>query len=285
MKINGTIYCITNIANGTKYIGQTKIGANNRLAKHIKASDGGNMILNKAIRKYGKDNFVIEEIETGIKSQRELDEKEINYIKEYKSKYNLYNVADGGVGGNGNKKLSEDEVIKIKHLLKHSELSFSEISNMFNVGLFAISDINRGKSWKDNSFKGHIRNTSRAKRIPEDIVINILNDLMYTSLSTIQIAKKYNLNTSTIQAISNGEIHLNNNIKYPLRDKVSRPTTSLRLSKANVKEIINILQNSCVLIKDIGKKYNVSPNTIADINHGRSWRELYNGEYPIRKKV
>lgn len=45
-------------------------------------------------------------------------------------------------------KLTENNVVHIKHLLKHTKMSHKEISVMFNVNSNTISYINIGKNWK-----------------------------------------------------------------------------------------------------------------------------------------
>lgn len=71
------IYKITNIQNNKIYIGQSIRPIEDRFHRHI--NDALNNILDthfaRAIRKYGKDNFTIEEIDSA-NSQEELTQKE-----------------------------------------------------------------------------------------------------------------------------------------------------------------------------------------------------------------
>lgn len=52
-----------------------------------------------AIRKYGKENFIIEPIDFA-ETRDELNEKEVYYISEYKSLEDGYNMTISGEGGN-----------------------------------------------------------------------------------------------------------------------------------------------------------------------------------------
>lgn len=56
----------------------------------------------------------------------------------------------------------------------------------------------------------------------------------------------------------------------------------MRLSSDKLKDIIDLLQNSDILLMDIAKKYEVSLNTIRDINQGYTWHNE-NLDYPLRK--
>ena len=71
------IYKITNIQNNKVYIGQTIRPVKDRFNRHI--NDALNNIIDthfaRAIRKYGKENFQIEIIDTA-QNQNELNEKE-----------------------------------------------------------------------------------------------------------------------------------------------------------------------------------------------------------------
>lgn len=94
----GSIYVIKNRVNNKVYIGQTTMSVKERFYQHMKPStlkSRGTYKIYNAINKYGKENFFVEIVETGIPIDR-LDEKEISYIKQYDSCNNGYNTAPGG---------------------------------------------------------------------------------------------------------------------------------------------------------------------------------------------
>lgn len=113
------IYKITNSINGKVYIGQSKRPIQNRFNRHI--NDAMNNILDthfaRAIRKYGSENFLIEQIDTS-NNQIELNLKEQFWIKHYDSVNIGYNETDAiyKCGGNTyqSKTKSEKQEIGLK---------------------------------------------------------------------------------------------------------------------------------------------------------------------------
>jgi len=87
------IYITTNLLNGKQYVGK-------HTAKTLKDEYlGSGEILNKSINKNGKESFKRELLET-CKSNKELNEKEIFWIKEKNTLHpNGYNLTKGGTGG------------------------------------------------------------------------------------------------------------------------------------------------------------------------------------------
>lgn len=91
---------------GGRYIGQTIFSEEIRWKDHVKEainpnSNNYNTILNKAIRKYGKDNFQAIILEDNIPKEN-LDVREIYWINYYKTYWkdnaNGYNMTRGGSG-------------------------------------------------------------------------------------------------------------------------------------------------------------------------------------------
>lgn len=98
----GIIYKATNLVNGKVYIGQTIRSLDERVRQHINDTNAmkDSFAFHSAIRKYGEDNFRWEVIDKAY-SSRELDEKEVFWIKYYHSyisddECNGYNMTIGG---------------------------------------------------------------------------------------------------------------------------------------------------------------------------------------------
>ena len=119
------IYKITNIQNNKVYIGQTIRPVEQRFHRHI--NDALNNILNthfaRAIRKYGKENFVIETIDTAS-SQEELNQKEQYWIRFYNAVDKGYNETDAisKSGGNTYQSKTDKEMSVIKDKIRQTKL-------------------------------------------------------------------------------------------------------------------------------------------------------------------
>jgi len=95
------IYKLVNKVNEKCYIGQTN-NIKRRIRRHKNDSRTSSLLLYKAIRKHGWENFKYKIIEK-CDSREELDDLEFHYIKQYRSRQyqNGYNLTDGGYGSNG----------------------------------------------------------------------------------------------------------------------------------------------------------------------------------------
>ena len=104
------IYRVTNKVNGKIYIGQTKTTVEERWKAHIAESKYPcrhtyNTVFKRAIRKYGIENFICEQIEE-CSNQKQLSEREQYWIAYYHSfigdkNSNGYNMTRGGEEGSG----------------------------------------------------------------------------------------------------------------------------------------------------------------------------------------
>lgn len=101
-EIYGYIYCISNIHNDKKYIGQVVAWkGKDRLVEHYRQAHYGYYPVTKfrnVLRKYPLEDFSVETIDCAY-SKEELSEKEIYWIAKYDSFHNGYNSSLGGDGG------------------------------------------------------------------------------------------------------------------------------------------------------------------------------------------
>lgn len=114
------IYKITNKINNKCYIGLTTQGVNKRWSEHKYRFNLGERDhkLYLAMKKYGVKNFDIEILKT-VKDKNKLSELEINYIKEFDSFNNGYNMTYGG------DTVSDETRSKLSKIFKGREVTWS----------------------------------------------------------------------------------------------------------------------------------------------------------------
>ena len=119
------IYKITCKVNNKIYIGQTKNSIKSRFENHIKNALNNNLNthLARAIRKYGKENFIVEQIDSANTSY-ELTEKEYFWIDKLQSTdpeigFNE-TLNKNRCGGNTYKNKTQLEMLEIKQKISKS---------------------------------------------------------------------------------------------------------------------------------------------------------------------
>jgi len=122
------IYKITNKINGKIYIGQTTRSLNKRWKEHLYNTTNCSKLY-KAIRKYGPDNFTIEEID-GANSQSELNYKEWLLIHKFNSldRDRGYNLREGGGSKGRLSQETKDKLSKLQIGKKASEETKQKMS-------------------------------------------------------------------------------------------------------------------------------------------------------------
>lgn len=94
----GTVYKITNKLNGKAYVGITTKSIQERFEAHLNRAVRERSAIQNAMKKYGKSNFEIVEIDTAT-SEVELFEKERFWIAHFNTfSENGYNLTEGGGG-------------------------------------------------------------------------------------------------------------------------------------------------------------------------------------------
>lgn len=208
------IYKTINLVNGKIYIGKNKNCDGDYL--------GSGVLIRRAIKKYGKENFKKEIIDTAT-TVEELNEKEIFWIDKLNSKDKTigYNLADGGDGGdlisNSSKKEHFLEYCRNRkgekngmYGRKHSPESIKKMKEKKKGQRVGIPTWNKGMSIKNysenykNFFnkdkRGPDKRTKNKKYIfisPEKISYEINGDEFHEFLN------KHAINASVINHFTN----------------------------------------------------------------------------------
>jgi group I intron endonuclease len=183
------IYRIVNKVNGKSYVGQS-VNIEKRLKTHFWAAfkehlPSYNYHIYQAIRKYGKENFETEILETipNIDIEK-LNELEIKYIKQFNSYEKGYNMNTGGDNSeqslksgenNGRAKLTEADVIDIRERYNNHQLK-REVYELYKnkVGKSGFHKIWNWQTWptvlpeyhSPENIKWH---SSAGRALPSDI--------------------------------------------------------------------------------------------------------------------
>lgn len=191
--MRGFIYKITNKINGKSYIGQTIQDVKERFYQHCATKCNQavlNMVIHKAINKYGKSNFTIEVIEE-VESTN-LNDRERYWIRYYDSYNNGYNSTEGG----------QDRIKLFKNLDTESIVreyksgkSLREIGRLFNVDKQTIKDL---------LVRNNINlRTTRTYKLSQKDREDIIKDLSL-GLSRKEIISKWHISKSYLSQLING---------------------------------------------------------------------------------
>ena len=162
------IYLITNLINNKVYVGQST-DIERRWSEHLRSAQpekysirsarDSKTPIHLAMQKYGINNFTLQILEQCQRS--ELDDKEQYWIDYYHSteKDIGYNITNGGQKNlalhgeqHSQAKLTQQNVNDIKHLIKTTNLTLTEIQKQFPfISKATLSMINQGKIWKQDN--------------------------------------------------------------------------------------------------------------------------------------
>lgn len=278
--------------NGKIYIGQ----AINCYVRALEHNSKNKYPCDLALKKYQAKMIILED---NIAIQ-DLDKKEIEYINLFDStnKEKGYNILKGGNASNKrgtencNASFNEIQLKEIIDLLlNHTEYSLLDIANKFNVTQATILRISLGYSYKQEDLQYPLRNNNHDSVKKNEIkdyfpdeqtLLNLKHDMKYRWDLTLEedLTKKYNIPIRIMRDINNGrKFSEYGNYEYPIRAKNVRNSKNLTIQQ--IKEILDLLQNSQKSMTEIGKMYNLHRDTISAINQGKSYI-IYNFSYPAR---
>ena len=136
------IYKITNLINGKSYVGQS-IHIERRWQEHCQLASTSQ--ISKAIKKYGKENFLFEILEQC--SIEELNNQENYWIAHFDTIVpNGYNIAENTESTHTTYRYFDKECLQLIILdIKNSNLSLKDIAEKYSLTVGTISRINAGK--------------------------------------------------------------------------------------------------------------------------------------------
>lgn len=216
----GVIYKVTNLINKKVYIGQTidleQRKRNHKSESYNQKSSGYKYAFHSAIRKYGWDNFTWEILEETTDDLDEMNNREqyccsllnnINVGYNFKRPELQYPLSP--YHSLFDKKTQDEIIQKIK-----DKEPYSSISKQYHISIGLISLINQGKQWNRKNETYPLAYKTCADN---DKGENIQKDLIYSTMSLKEIAKKYNVSYAAVKAINSGRNRRNKTFKYPLR--------------------------------------------------------------------
>lgn len=271
------IYKYENKINHKIYIGQT-CDIKRRCQEHLSGTKSKNIsLIDKAIQKYGIDNFIFDIIEW----TENYNEREEYWIQYYRSRIPYgYNICIGGgylpnqqKENHSQVKISEEIAKNIQKDLTNYNLTRRQIVKKYKVTFSIVENINNGHTWNYYNLKYPLRPTERElNELRADKVIDLLKNSPY---SLKEIARQVGWGESAVSMINAGKNHPREKEKYPIR----KNTYHCNVEK--VDECIKLLKEKRTNV-DIAKILGTSAAWVSLINNGRAHKRI-NENYPIRK--
>ena len=265
------IYKTTNLINGKFYIGQDS--GNN--PKYI----GSGLLLTKAIKKYGRENFKKEVLEF-CTNKEELNNKEKFWISFLSATTIGYNIAEGGAGGDLFNCLTEEQKIKnieIKSInaksknIMHNKNVFECWVDKYGFDVANEKLIDYKQKLVLTQKENFLRKKEKIKKDYGDFIIKSFGkmtiDEIHKELSGVSskrtirdILKEAGVNTYSRKGLNKG--------------------TKNGQSKLNCDDVKNIIfLSSTNKPKDLAIKYNMSLSQIHHLLNGKTYKDCYDPPY------
>ena len=241
---------------------------------------GSGKRLRYAIKKYGKQNFILEILEyCNNRETLAFREKEIITEEILKDK-NCYNIKEGGTGGGGfnNKehqlKCSQAAGKKHSYRMKNDEeyrKNISEKLSKSNKRRYENGDLKLFLEQGKNSFKGKKHSEESKKKISDN------KKNKYTGSENSQFNTCWITKSQVNKKIKKDEFNLYEKDGWtigryqPYRGELSG---SNKLKEVDVIEIKKLISENNLTTEKISKRFNVARQTIDKIKRGLTWSHI-----------
>ena len=167
------------------YIGQTKYPLYHRINGHVADSKRNTTKLSNAIRKYGREYFVIEPIVEGDFNQAFSDHLETHYIRLYATQFQ-YNIKEGG----NSVKMSDETKRKISEANKGTKMP--KRINYKDSDRYSTEQFNEIKKKRSEShFGGKNTKAKKVLNTKTGIIYNCIKDAAFSSnINVITLRRK-----------------------------------------------------------------------------------------------
>lgn len=290
-KNSSGIYKIQQISSGLAYIGQTKMKFIKRYWHHtwkLKNNTHDNKHLQNSWNKYGDDDFVFEVIHVLDKNEC-MNELEIQYIKQFNSFVNGFNMTTGGEGkkncpASEHAKKITGEKNRIHNLGKKASDETKAKMSKAQKGR-KLSEVNKNKlrasrlgvKWSDehkqNLSKSHSGDKNAGAVINESIAYEIKRCLI-DGLSVKDIIKNLGVSRDIIRSIQNSRawtcVKIEGWNDYIYKYNNEKPKY---LSKEEVIKIRSLLSQNITAL-EISRICNIGLSVIYGIKQNRTYKDV-----------
>ena len=217
----GFIYLITNTINGKYYVGQTVNSIQTRWSQHKCEAKRGipDVYFIRALKKYGPENFIVEELEEC--ADELLNEREIYYIKKYDSNNNNkgYNST---IGGEGNFKIRSEDV---KELWDKGFL-LKEIGNKLGCSAITVKERLKNYNITDAEIKKRASTINGETKKKKILQYDLSGNLINTFSCVEEAVKQTGYSETAIRSACNHIINMCHNYIWCHEDE-SKPIQQL----------------------------------------------------------
>ena len=194
---------------------------------------------------------------------------------------------------NPQSKITETDIIEIIRLIIDG-MQMKKITEIYKMSMTNICDIKNNKVWKHIKLEDYFNNEELIilnnilpsyRKLTDNDVIEI-KKMLSQGVKQKDIAKKFNVNKTTICDIKNNRTHFNIKIEEITNDElklvkynVGENNGSTKLTKKQVVEIKKLLFDKKISQKEIAKAYNIGDPAISAIKSGKTWKHINLEDY------